>query len=66
MSRIGRLPITVPAGVSVTLDGSHITVSGPKGELARDLHPAMRVVQDDGTLRVERPGDDKRPVSCTA
>ena len=60
MSRIGRLPIAVPAGVTVTLDGSHITVSGPKGELARDLHPAMRVLQDEGLIRVERPGDDKR------
>ena len=49
MSRIGRLPITVPAGVEVTLDGRAITVKGPKGTLARELHPDMRVVQEDGS-----------------
>ena len=59
MSRIGRLPITVPAGVEVTLDGRAITVKGPKGTLARELHPDMRVVQGDGTLLVERPTDAK-------
>ena len=60
MSRIGRLPIPLPAGVAVELEGRHITVRGPRGELARDLPPLMRVVQADGTLVVERPGDDKR------
>jgi large subunit ribosomal protein L6 len=59
MSRIGRLPITVPAGVEVTLDGRAITVKGPKGTLARELHPDMRVVQGEGTLLVERPSDAK-------
>ena len=45
----------------MTIDGSHITVRGPKGELARDLHPDMRVVQDERhACVVERPGDDKR------
>jgi len=59
MSRIGRLPITVPAGVEVTLDGRAITVKGPRGTLARELHPDMRVVQGEGTLLVERPSDAK-------
>ena len=59
MSRIGRLPIPVPAGVEVTLDGRDITVKGPKGTLARDLHPDMRVVREDGTLVVQRPTDAK-------
>jgi large subunit ribosomal protein L6 len=59
MSRIGRLPITVPAGVEVTLDGRAITVKGPKGTLARELHPDMRVVRGEGTLLVERPSDAK-------
>jgi large subunit ribosomal protein L6 len=59
MSRIGRLPITVPAGVEVNLDGRSITVTGPKGTLARQLHPDMRVVQADGSLLVERPTDAK-------
>jgi large subunit ribosomal protein L6 len=59
MSRIGRLPITVPAGVEVTLDGRAITVKGPKGTLARELHPDMRVVREADTLVVERPSDAK-------
>jgi large subunit ribosomal protein L6 len=59
MSRIGRLPITVPAGVDVTLDGRTITVKGPKGTLTRDLHPDMSVRREDGTLLVERPSDQK-------
>lgn len=60
MSRIGRLPIPVPAGVEVTLDGNHIAVKGPRGELARVLAPELNVVRDDGVLHVERPTDDKR------
>src|SRR6476619_239983 len=59
MSRIGRLPIPIPAGVDVTLDGNHITVKGPKGALSRDLSPELKVVHEDSTLRVERPNDDK-------
>ncbi len=59
MSRIGRTPITVPAGVTVTLDGRSITVTGPKGELHRDLHPDIVVRQEDGTLLVERPSEAK-------
>ena len=60
MSRIGRLPIPIPAGVDVTLEGTSITVKGPRGELHRDLVPDLTVVKDDGTIRVERPRDDKR------
>jgi large subunit ribosomal protein L6 len=60
MSRIGRLPIPIPGGVDVTLEGNHITVKGPRGELSRELAPELRVVQQDGTLRVERPSEDKR------
>ena len=59
MSRIGRLPIAVPAGVNVTLDGRDITVTGPRGTLARDLHPDMRIVREDGALLVERPTEAK-------
>jgi large subunit ribosomal protein L6 len=59
MSRIGRSPIAVPAGVTVTLEGRSITVTGPKGELHRDLHPDMIVRQEDGTLLVERPSEGK-------
>jgi len=59
MSRIGRLPITVPAGVDVSIDGRTITVTGPKGTLSRILHPDMIVRREDGMLHVERPSDLK-------
>jgi large subunit ribosomal protein L6 len=59
MSRIGRLPIAVPQGVTVTLDGRSITVVGPRGTLSRELHPDMAVSETDGTLHVERPTESK-------
>ena len=60
MSRIGRMAIPIPSGVEISIDGNHVAVSGPKGKLERDISPELRVVRDDGVLRVERPGDDKR------
>jgi len=60
MSRIGRLVIAIPQGVDVSLDAERITVKGPRGELSRVLAPEMRVIREDGTLRVERPDDQKR------
>ena len=59
MSRIGRLPIPVPSGVDITIDGPAITVKGPKGTLSRNLHPDMLVAREDGTLVVRRPDEDK-------
>jgi large subunit ribosomal protein L6 len=59
MSRIGRLPIPVPSGVNVTIDGPAITVTGPRGTLSRRLHPEMLVAQEDSTLVVRRPDEDK-------
>ena len=59
MSRIGRLPIPVPAGVEVAIDGRSITVQGPRGTLHRDLHPDMTVTREDGTLVVTRPTEQK-------
>ena len=59
MSRIGRLPIPVPSGVTVDPRRPSITVKGPKGELHRDLHPDMLVAQEDGALVVNRPDEDK-------
>ncbi len=59
MSRIGRLPIPVPSGVSVTLQGRDITVAGPKGTLSRTLHPDILVEQEDGRLVVSRPTEQK-------
>ena len=59
MSRIGKKPITVPAGVTVTLEeGNRITVKGPKGTLARALPARMVVTQEDGTITVTRPSDE--------
>ena len=59
MSRIGRLPITVPSGVDVTIDGRQVTVKGPKGTLSRALHPDMTISREDGTLVVTRPTEQK-------
>jgi large subunit ribosomal protein L6 len=59
MSRIGRLPIQIPSGVDVTLEGNRVTVKGPKGTLSRDLHPAMSVSREDGTIVVTRPTEQK-------
>ena len=59
MSRIGRLPITVPTGVDVEIDGRRITVKGPKGTLSRDLHPAIGVSREDGSIVVTRPTEQK-------
>ena len=59
MSRIGRLPIPVPSGVDVTIDGRNVTVTGPKGTLSRVLHPDMVVSREDGTIVVSRPTEQK-------
>ena len=59
MSRIGRLPIAVPSTVDVTIDGRQVTVKGPKGTLSRVLHPDMSVSQEDGTIVVTRPTEQK-------
>ena len=59
MSRIGKLPIAIPAGVDVTIDGSTVTVKGPKGELTRTVHSNMIVEKDGNTITVSRPDDNK-------
>ena len=59
MSRIGRAPITVPAGVEIKLDGNTITVKGPKGTLTREFNQNMTVALDAGVLTVARPNDAK-------
>ena len=57
MSRIGRAPIPVPDGVSVTIEGQTVSVAGPRGNLRHVVAEPIRVLQDDGVLRVERPTD---------
>ena len=60
MSRIGRAPITIPAGVTVKVeDGNKVTVKGPKGELVREIHQDMKINIEENTLTVERPSDNK-------
>lgn len=59
MSRIGRMPIEIPAGVEVKLDGNVITVKGPKGQLTRELHNDMNVQLENGVINVTRPSDQK-------
>ena len=60
MSRIGRKPVVVPAGVTVSIDGSTVKVKGPKGELARTFHPDMSFALENGELAVSRPTDEPR------
>ena len=60
MSRIGRLPIPVPKGVSVEVAPGRVKVKGPKGELEVPVSPEMRVVVEEGVVRVERPSDERR------
>jgi len=59
MSRIGRKPIAIPGGVTVTLDNRTITVKGPKGTLSRELHKDMQVKVEGNEIIVERPSDHK-------
>ena len=59
MSRIGKQPIEIPSGVEVTVgEDAVVTVKGPRGELNQRVHPEMKVVQEEGVLRVERPSDE--------
>ena len=61
MSRIGRLPVPVPAGVDVTIDGQDVTVKGPKGTLSRTISEPLSVTrQEDGSILVTRPDDERR------
>jgi large subunit ribosomal protein L6 len=60
MSRVGNAPITVPSGVEVSISGRHVTVKGPKGTLERDIPGEITVRQDDATLVVERPDDERQ------
>lgn len=59
MSRIGKLPIQVPSGVTITQKDGVVTVKGPKGELSQAVNPDIKVEVKDGTLTVERPTDER-------
>ena len=58
MSRIGRLPVTIPSGVQVDIDGRQVTVQGPKGTLQHTVADPIDVVREDGTIKVTRPNDE--------
>jgi large subunit ribosomal protein L6 len=60
MSRIGKLPIQIPKGVTVSVNGQAVTVKGPKGELHRTMHPEIGVAVDGEVCTVSRPSDDPR------
>jgi len=61
MSRIGKLPVTIPSGVEITVEGQQVRVKGPKGELSHTLaEPITASKNDDGTLAIERPNDERR------
>ena len=60
MSRIGRAPIAIPAGVTVTVDGTTVTVKGAKATLTRDVHPNMTVKVEGSEILVTRPDDEKQ------
>ncbi len=59
MSRIGRMPITVPQGVAVSIKKGEVTVTGPRGELHRRFNPDIAITLEDNSLKVSRPSDDR-------
>ena len=60
MSRIGKLPVIIPAGVSISIDKETVTVKGPKGELKQVIDPVITIEINDGVLQVSRPSDEKQ------
>jgi large subunit ribosomal protein L6 len=60
MSRIGRMPIPLPSGVKVTIEGSQVTVKGPRGELSRQFHPDIQIKQEASTMLVSRSNDERQ------
>ncbi|MDY6050299.1 MAG: 50S ribosomal protein L6 [Corynebacterium sp.] len=59
MSRVGKLPVVVPSGVDVTIDGQHVAVKGPKGTLELDVNAPIAVALEDGEIKVTRPNDER-------
>jgi large subunit ribosomal protein L6 len=60
MSRIGKHPVIIPSGVTVTIEGNTVKVKGPRGELTRTLHPELSVAMDSGGVTVSRPSDESK------
>lgn len=66
MSRIGNKPVQIPAGVDVAVNGTHVTVKGPKGTLENDFYSKLTISVEDNVLTVSRPETSARPAPCTA
>lgn len=60
MSRIGKMPVAIPAGVQVSIDGSAVTVKGPKGQMTQTFNPDLTIELKDSTVCVERPDDSRQ------
>src|SRR6059036_4227763 len=60
MSRIGRLPVTIPSGVDIKIDGQTVNVKGPKGQLTRTFHQNMKIEHEDGKIAVQRADDSQQ------
>lgn len=60
MSRVGRLPVKLPAGVEAKIDEHLVEVKGPKGKLTKEIHPEMQIAQEDNILYITRPSDEKQ------
>ena len=60
MSRIGNQPVPIPSGVEVDIEGSEVSVRGPRGRLSQRFQPSMRISRQDGTLKVARPSDERQ------
>ena len=60
MSRIGKLPVVIPSGVKISLDGNLMTVAGPKGSLSQELHERMSIAVETDRVKVTRPSDSKQ------
>jgi len=63
MSRIGNLPVAIPHGVKIAFEGNKMTVDGPKGSLAQELHERMRIIVEDERVVVNRPSEAKKDVA---
>lgn len=65
MSRIGKAPIEIPAGVTVQVNGNVVTVKGPKGELSQEVNPVISVEVENNHIEVKRPNDERQNALCT-
>ena len=59
MSRIGKMPVSVPKGVKIDIKGTDVSITGPKGSLSQSFHPEMTIGMDDGAMVVKRPSDSR-------